>query len=171
MGQIAKKGAPWSTPGSIPPFFDRFEGASFMAENHLTTLDFYTREQTIASIERNVSAILNTRATLTLKDYALLKPGTLTYGYPELFGLCDFSFFSPENSTSWAKSSVYMENALRLFEPRLRNAKAVIQAFHQETQSLSVSIMADAKINNIVERLIFPTAIYNIPYNKARGAS
>lgn len=158
----------WKASGSASPFFDRFEGMTFMEENHLTSLTFYNREETIDSIVRNVNAIFNTRATLTASDYKKLDAAKLTYGYPDLFGLPDFSFFSPADSSTWSKSSCFMDTALRLFEPRLTHARTTIQSFDASTQTLLVTIQADVMMGSIVERMNFPIAVYNVPYNKVQ---
>jgi len=144
----------WSKAGALPPFFYRFQEDE---------TDFYGKPQLIQNIIYEISRLLNTRSSVSLEEYKTLDPDNLDHGVPGLYGLPDFSFFDGSNKISWPQISHFIETSLRLFEPRLKEAKVHLKEFLSDTQDLEMSISGTIRVGNIVEFISFPVSIQGLP--------
>lgn len=151
----------WSFDGALAPLFDRLtdENPKVHAENKVfVTLN---KQELLDSIRQEVENLLNTRCSLSLQEYKALKPDHRVYGIPELFGLSDFSAIDGENKTTWYKSAQLIENAIRIFEPRLIDVSVRIRNFDTNTQLLYVDIAGKYKIGKCIEHITFPISMQN----------
>lgn len=162
MGTIPQQ---WKNKGALAPLFDRLRDPNPL-EDEPEPLANYDQQQVLNSIQVELTKLLNTRCTLTKKEYDALNPATLQFGLTELYGLSDFSFFNPSAKTSWPQSAQLIKNAIRLFEPRLNDVVAEIRSFNPQRQEMYVDITANAIIGDYIIPVNFPVAITNIPINK-----
>ncbi len=122
------------------PLFDRIISEKETLKDRV----YLSAEELYASIAESLSNLLNTRAFIGEEDYTFLKPETLTYGVPVLYGLPDFSHYDPANKGSWQKLKRYMSNSIRLFESRLKLMDIEVQSFDVNSQTLSVVVRGKA---------------------------
>lgn len=160
----------WTTKGARAPLFDRLKNTTTWTHEEVDTPIEFTRDQVMASVIQEISSLLNTRAAISLKDYEFLDVDTRDSGWIQLYGLPDFSFFDGENKISWAKGNKIIENAIRLFEPRLRNPRALIKEFNQQSQELSVQISGDLVLSDQIEHVDFPMHLANISLNNTTNS-
>lgn len=155
----------WATKGALAPLFDRLKDTTAWTHEEIDIPVEFNRDQVLASVMQEISLLLNTRAAVSLKDYEYLKTDTRDSGWTQLYGLPDFSFFDGENKIAWTQGNKIIENAIRLFEPRLRNPRARIKEFSQQSQDLSVQISGDLVLSDQIEHVDFPMHLANISLN------
>ena len=144
--------------GAPAPLFDRL-----IDEDPETTTEYpvkknLNRFELIQSIEHEVSRILNTRATVKRAEYEDFSEDPLNFGLPEMFGLGDFSQYDATNQQEWPRIAELCEQAIKRYEPRIKNVSATVTAFDKKGQSLSITIHADFAMKEFQGELTFPTA-------------
>lgn len=145
--------------GAKPPLFDRLidEHPDQTSDApHTLTL---TRQQLIASIEKEVTQILNTRATAKNQDYEDLIQDPLSFGLPSLFGFQDFQSFDASNHSEWPKIAQLCQQAIINFEPRLSDVSVHVEGFKAAKQSLEIHITAYIHLEKFRELVQFPIAL------------
>ena len=143
--------------GAPVPLFDRLIDEDPENPGEHPARRYYTREELIQSIEREVGRILNTRITAKQTGYDDFSENRLNFGLPEMFGLPDFSRFDATSQTEWNKITQLCEEAITRFEPRIKNVAVAISGFDKKTQSLSLSLHADFAIREFQGEVTFPT--------------
>lgn len=142
---------PQKKPGVRAPLFDRLREGN--------PLQFYHKDDIMASIEREVALLLNTRTTLKRHEYDELAQDPLNFALPEMYGIPEFSMIDGTNSTQWRFIANTCARAIAYFEPRLKNVQVVVEGKDSQTQSLSLSINADLLTQALQEPVMFPVAL------------
>ncbi len=155
----------WTTKGAKAPLFDRLRESTTWTHEKIDVPIELDRDQVFDSVIHEISLLLNTRSSVTAEDYVTLKTDTRDSGWMQLYGLPDFSFFDAENKVSWAKGNKLIENAIRLFEPRLRNPCARIKEFNRQSQDLVVQLSGDLVLSNQIEHVDFPMHLTQLSLN------
>ena len=146
----------WESVGGAVPLFERLIDLEPDVAEEAKPLSFYNKEEVIASVIKEASALLNTRCKIPYKDYESLDPASLSYGVPQLYGLFDASYADPSRTQDRIKLCRFIANALRIFDPRLENVSVEIDRYDQLTQKAYLTISADLKMGNVVEAVSFP---------------
>jgi type VI secretion system protein ImpF len=139
--------------GVLAPFFDRCQQSE--------SPKVLNEEALIASIEENIQMLLNTRMALNKKNYLAMNPAGLTYGVPQLYGLPDFSWFDGARRDTWPQQATLIEQAIRLFEPRLQNPQVALKEFQEDKQKLWVHIRGTYHMDGVHKTLEFPLCMDN----------
>ncbi|MBW8310096.1 MAG: type VI secretion system baseplate subunit TssE [Candidatus Paracaedibacteraceae bacterium] len=145
--------------GAPIPLFEK------LIDNDRSTLEevppkrFYNRFELMQSIQLELSRILNTRANARKSEYDQLANDERNFGLPQLYGLADFSQYDATNKGHYARIARLCENAIRLFEPRLRNVTVTITEFDPKRSRLYAIIDAELNIKNFQEEVTFPLEI------------
>ncbi len=149
----------WTIVGTTAPLFDRLVDDDLNTFAEVVPFIKYNREETIASVMREATHLLNTRCKIPWKEYQALDPSTLEYGLPDLYGFPDQSYgdaSSPEGANKLAR---LMANSLKLFEPRLESVSVEISQYDPQTQNLYLQVHGMLKIGDVLEPISFPVAV------------
>ena len=71
----------------------------------------------------------------------------------------DHLWESPQDQTLWPAMEQYLQTYIAAFEPRLKNPKVSIEAFHPKDQVLEINIQGQLRFGKQVEVLTFPLAL------------
>jgi len=145
----------WFKPGAFNPLFDRLVDQQ-EGNNIPVTLN---KDQLKNSILKEIFLLFNTRCKLKVEDYKNQMTPDLTWGIPDLYGLPDFSGLDPADQSTWIMIQEAIQNALRIFESRLKNPQVIIQKFENSKQSLSVQVQGIMTFENLVEPIEFLTVL------------
>jgi type VI secretion system protein ImpF len=124
--------------GFTPGLFDRLLGVPVRggASAHMARMSVDELKDAVA---RDLEALLNTRSVIPdglLKDYPECSRSIVTYG------LSDFSDRSLSSPSDRAFICKCLERAIAQHEPRLRNAKALLEVREGKVNRLTFSITA-----------------------------
>lgn len=148
---------PKKIAGAPVPLFDRLIDDDPETVTEQPSKRYYNRAELIQSIEREVDRILNTRATVKRAEYEAFSEDALNFGLPEMFGLGDFSQYDATKQDEWPRIAELCEQAIRRYEPRIKNVAVTVTAFDNKAQSLGMAIHADFAIREFQGELTFPT--------------
>jgi type VI secretion system protein ImpF len=137
--------------GYTPGFFDRLLGTALRGAGSATVARM-SLEDFKDSVARDLEALLNTRS--------VIKQDALT-AYPEClhsivtYGLTDFADRSLSSPSDRAYICACLEQTIARHEPRLRNAKAVIEMRDGAVNRLKFSISAMLVVSKSEEAVNF----------------
>ena len=147
---------PKNQVGAKPPLFDRLiddNPEEKVDPSHKFSL---TPQQLIESIQREISAVLNTRLTAKNADYEDLSQDPLNFGLPSLFGFQDFQSFDASNSSQWGRICQLCQQAITTFEPRVTDVQVKIDQFNKLKQALEIQITGTIRLEKFREVVHFP---------------
>lgn len=143
--------------GILPPLFDRIVDDKSGADLGGKLLNDQELKE---SIIQELSLILNTRCTVRkviYEDHIEMIP---VFGFPDFFGLGDFSYFDGANAQEWPKAARFIETAIEAAEPRLRNIYVKVEKFESVDQKLFVSVSASMEENHLLKEIHFPLVLH-----------
>lgn len=149
----------WSTRGAIAPLFDRLSDFEPEIQEEASPFRLYDERDLRLSIQRECTRILNTRCTLTKKEYEALEPEAMEFPFPRFFGLPDTSIENPKDSLDAHRIIKTMAKAIEIFEPRLHNVRVAIKKYEEPRQVLYLTVEGDVTIGEIVKSVSFPVAL------------
>ena len=142
--------------GTLPPLFDRI----VQDENGVTLGNKLLNEQELKeSIIQELSLILNTRCTVRKVIYEGHMQMIPLFGFPDFFGLGDFSYFDGANAQEWPKAARLIETAIEAAEPRLQNIRVKIESFESVNQTLHIEVLASMEENHLLKEIHFPLSL------------
>lgn len=116
--------------GSSVPLFDRLSSLEGAVGNRNQLL---TPEQLEASIGRELSRLMNTRSRLSPTEFAASTGTTIDYGIP------DISALSPKSHTDLELLQSTIGQAVRYYEPRLKDV--TVKAFPADNPGAAASLV------------------------------
>jgi type VI secretion system lysozyme-like protein len=166
LGQILQNidSEPRKVPGSRMLLFDRLidEDETVQDTNAISSDGdgrFYDRPELVASIEREVFKLLNTRTVIKRDEYEILIQDEINFALPEMYGLPEFSLYEGANSMNWPLIIQHCQLIIGYYEPRLKNIQVIIDEFDQQQQTLTVHLTADLAVPEFTEEITFPLNI------------
>ena len=84
-----------------------------------------------------------------------------SHGIPGFYGIPDFSAHDGVSQAQWPKIEKICQQAIEIYEPRLKNVKVKIHDFVQNEQCLVLSISGRLTLKNYQEEVIFPLRIHS----------
>lgn len=150
--------------GVLAPLFDRIvdEKDGAIGNQFLNGIELQE------SIVEELSLILNTRCTVRKAIYRDHIQTIPLFGFPDFFGLGDFSNFDAANSQEWPTAARFIQTAIEAAEPRLRDVHVKIENFSQVDQKLSISVSAFIEESKLMKEIHFPLELHHSPQaNKA----
>ncbi|MCE9535052.1 MAG: type VI secretion system baseplate subunit TssE, partial [Nitrospirae bacterium] len=95
-----------------------------------------------ANVFRDLQSLLNSRQALTepLEEGAELRQSVIAFGLPDICNV------NPDNLDQQASIRAAVEEAIRLFEPRLSNIVVTTAGASQSDRSLRMTVKANLKI-------------------------
>jgi len=112
-----------------------------------------SREHLIESILSELSRVLNTRCSTTMADLEGRERHVANYGLP------DFTTLNPTSETDRQRLSRLIVEAVRAYEPRLRNPLVEVRADPANGRVLRVTLDGMLVIGNMSEPVSFPLVI------------
>lgn len=161
MAQALKKKKNQSK-GALAPLFDRLtdlDQGGIGEERPYHKLDFEGLKESVLS---EISLILNTRPTAKRQAEKNSKGHLSDYALPTFFGLGDFTWFEAGNDFYLHQVTRRVEEAIRYYEPRLKNPRIKVTKVDKTILGLRVDISGEIVIDDVRERLNFPMAIENL---------
>jgi type VI secretion system protein ImpF len=145
---------PKSFLGSKPLLFDRLINEDINEIYEPSDAVFLSLEKIKASIQTELTRLLNTRAKALDGEN-----DQISYGGPSFYGLPDINKYDVTNSQTWADVSLAIKQSIEHFEPRLRDVKITVDEFDHRSQILHVTIEGKLNIKKIKGEVTFNVAI------------
>ncbi len=131
-----------------------------------------TLEELKRSVARDLEALLNTCHGLqrevvdAIPRSAAIRHSLLTYGLP------DFTSFNRNNKNDWRVLCREIEEAVRIFEPRLDGISVTLETPQAEKLTLRFAIKASLLIEPLPENVVFNAAWqFEPPEAKEEGSA
>ena len=141
--------------GVLAPLFDRIVDE----KESVTGVQFLNAQQLQDSIVEGLSLILNTRCTVRKVIYKDHIQTLSLFGFPDFFGLGDFSNFDAADAGEWPTIALYLQTAIQAAEPRLREVYAKVETYNAVDQKLCVSVKALIEDGKLLKEIHFPLEI------------
>lgn len=145
--------------GAPIPLFDKLIDTDLSLNEEIPPKRFYNRFELMQSIQTELSRILNTRANAKKVDYDQLAAEPMNFALPQMYGLADFSQYDATSKGNYPRIAKLCENAIRIFEPRLKNAIVTITEFDNNKARLSAIIDAELNMKDFQGEVTFPMEI------------
>ena len=155
----APRSGRWESEGSFVPLFIKLQDLNPDENTESPPLRTFSVEDLQRSVITEIQNLLNTRVKLPKNFFETLIQDDSTKGFPELYGLPDFSFFDVTNQGTWENYAFLIKYAITRYEPRLTNIFVKLQHFDDATQTLSAAIKGDLLINNVVQSFSFSVTL------------
>lgn len=152
--------------GTLPPLFDRI----VEDKNGWVRDQLLNAKELQESIVNELSIILNTRCTVRKVIYQDHVQTIPLFGFPDFFGLSDFSNFDGSNAQEWPTVALFLETAIKAAEPRLIDIRVTIENYDPIDQRLYVSVSAFIKDSKLLKEIHFPLALNHSPHKEASKA-
>lgn len=147
---------PAKTKGDLAPLFDRIiDDPMGIATPKL----FLTPADLKLSIVNNIALVLNTRCTVKKVYYEDSMEALALFGFPDFFGLGDFSYFNASDTAEWPEIARFIELAIQVAEPRVEEIHVVVEAYDSSTQTLVTAVSATVKHSEEVKNIHFPLTL------------
>lgn len=137
------------------PLFDRLTDLDPLVPMEPKPLRGLTYSQLLDSIQRELSALLNTRCPIPLSELVERPRTVLDYG------LSDVTWAGPMAPEDRLMLQDAIEQTVAAFEPRLRNLRVRIGEYELQAGSLSCTVEADLYTETLREAVSFPVYIYS----------
>ena len=141
---------PRQVEAARPLLFERLTGiAGEDDDDRLEEGAHYDRDGLIASIERELGALFNTRAPVGAEVLAERRRTTIDYGIPDL------SHYAPGDVTARAELAAELQRAITAYEPRLLTPKVTVVPHPTRERQLIAAIEGNIQLDTIVEHVAF----------------
>jgi type VI secretion system lysozyme-like protein len=145
--------------GVSPPLFDRIVDEKNVEQGG----QLLNAQQLQDSIVYELSVILNTRCTLRKVIYQDHIQTIPLFGFPDFFGLGDFSNFDGDNPGEWPTAALFIETAIQAAEPRLKDIRVRVESYSRIEEMLFVTISAFIEDSHLLKEIHFPLALQHRP--------
>lgn len=149
----------WESEGSFVPLFIKLQDLNPEEKREVPPLCIFSKEDLQNSVFTEIENLLNTRVKLPKDLFESMIQDDSTRGFPELYGLPDFSFFDATNQATWENYASLIKFAINRYEPRLINVSVKIKRFDNDFQTLFASIEGDLLINNVPQSFSFSVTL------------
>lgn len=142
----------YGTPSESAPREPLFDRITEERSDRPRVHPVLTRDRLIASIQREIIHLLNTRRSSS----DMLDPAaatTLDYGIPS------FSFRSANSTEDLDQLAALLSNAISIFEPRLINPRVALEPDPNLPNSALGQITGSIRIGNAIEQFSFPIGL------------
>ena len=140
-------------PGSRALLFDRLFDLDLRQVEEAQPRRVLRRGQVVDSIRRELLRLLNTRCAETVERLGDEVRTVVNYGLP------DFITLSPGSERDRQRLARLIADAIRAYEPRLRNPVVVASAEPGRPGVLAIGVDGMLVIDNLAEPVSFPLVI------------
>lgn len=121
----------------------------------------YTRKDFEASIQREVSLILNTRERRIIR-HSNEHDDPYAEDLPGYFGLPDFASFDTTSELGRDHIALEVEKTIERYEPRLKDVEVHVLGYDRKKQSLSLTVGASLVAFPEDPKFVFPVNIEHL---------
>lgn len=150
---------PKRSQGAPIPLFEKLIDEDRGIPEEIPPKRYYNRFELMQSIQDELSRIINTRAGIKKDDYDQLAKSPKNFALPQMYGLSDFSQYDATARGSYPRIAKLCENAIRMYEPRLKNPVVTITGFDSNKAKLMAIIDAELNVTDFQEEVTFPLEI------------
>jgi type VI secretion system protein ImpF len=140
-------------PRSRVPLFGRLFDDEPRRREEAQPRRVLTREKAVESIRLELSRLLNTRCSATIEGLEGQERTVANYGLPDFFTL------SPTSETDRRRLARLIVEAVRAYEPRLRNPLVDVSADPRNSRVLRVTLDGMLVVGHLSEPVSFPMVI------------
>jgi len=144
---------PKRRPGTRLPLLDRLVDADPRHHEEVQPHRVLTGGEVQASVRRELARLLNTRCVETLDALGGQLRTVVNYGLPDFFTL------NPTSDGDRERLSRLIVEAVRAYEPRLRNPSATVAVDPQQPRALNIVLSGMLLLDNLLEPVSFPLVI------------
>jgi len=140
---------PRTVEATRPLLFERLAGDYADGAGRLPASELYGKPELLASIERELGHLFNTRAPVNVETLDRRRRSTIDYGIPDL------SLYGPGDGPARLTLAQQLTRAVAAYEPRLMEP-AVTIADHPDRERQLVAVIAGTiQLDRIIERVSF----------------
>ncbi|HJZ70592.1 MAG TPA: type VI secretion system baseplate subunit TssE [Vicinamibacterales bacterium] len=140
-------------PRSRAPLFNRLQDDEPKHREEAHPQRVLTRDRILESVRGELSRLLNTRCSDTLEGLQGQERTVANYGLPDFFTL------SPTNDTDRQRLARLIVEAVRAYEPRLRNPLVEVTPDTANGRALRVTLTGTLVVEQLTEPVSFPLVI------------
>ena len=140
-------------PRSRAPLFARLQDDEPRLREEAHPQRVLTRDRVIESVRGELSRLLNTRCSDTLDALQGQERTVANYGLPDFFTL------SPTNDGDRQRLARLIVEAVRAYEPRLRNPLVDVTPDRANGRALRVTVTGTLVVEQLTEPVSFPLVI------------
>jgi len=138
-------------PGGTVPLFDRLEDDDPTSDREEVCLRVYDRDEVLASIQRELDRLFNTRSNLPMSRWHLHQHTAIDYGLP------DYAHLSPRHGGHRDQMARIIEQAIADYEPRLREVRLTpLTSEAHQAHRFRFTLDGSMVIGDIVAPVSFP---------------
>ncbi len=130
--------------------FDRLVDLEPKSTEEFQPLRTFNRKDILASVRREVGALLNTRCPTPAHLLDERERTVIDYGMP------DFSTFYPQNPDDQKRLALIISRAISACEPRLQQVRATVEELVENKRALRIRIDAVLVLESVTEPVSFP---------------
>ncbi len=149
----------WTSLGGSVPLFDLLTTQLSTSSKTPAASRVFSKEELRASIIYEIQLLLNARVKIPLALYTQILETNHTTGFPELYGIPDFSAFDASDMGTWALYADYIKNAIITYEPRLINVDVTFEKFEASSQVILAYLSGDVIYQSMIEPFSFSVKI------------
>jgi type VI secretion system lysozyme-like protein len=144
---------PTRRPGTRLPLLDRLVDADPRHHEEAQPRRVLLGSEIQASIRRELARLLNTRCVETIDALGGQERTVVNYGLPDFFTL------NPTRDGDRDRLARLIVEAVRAYEPRLRNAAVSVAVDAEQPRALRIVLTATLALDNLLEPVSFPLVI------------
>ena len=130
--------------------FDRLVDHDPNSQTEKRPLRTMNKKELYASVNRELSRLLNTRCPFTTEVRQDRERSVIDYGVP------DFSSLTPQSIDDQKELGVYIKETIEIFEPRLKELRVHVDEYQKNRKALLIRIDGILTIDSIREPVSFP---------------
>ncbi len=138
-----------------PLLFERLTGTTGDDDATLEEGATYGRDELLASIERELGVLFNTRAPVAAEVLARRRRTTIDYGIPDL------SHYAPGDPSARDALAADLRSAIAAYEPRLLGPGVTVTQHPARERQLIAAVEGNIRLETIVEHVSFRIELPN----------
>ncbi len=144
---------PRKVDATRPLLFERLTGIAAGGDDAMAEGALYGKTGLMASIERELDALFNTRAPVAADVLDKRTRTTIDYGIPDL------SLYSVEDSDARSVLAAQLTRAVSAYEPRLHAPKVRVLPHPMRERQLIAAVEGTIRLDTLIEHVSFRIAL------------
>jgi type VI secretion system lysozyme-like protein len=144
---------PRQVEAARPLLFERLTGIAAGGEDAMADGALYGKAGLMASIERELDALFNTRAPVAANVLDQRQRTTIDYGIPDL------SLYAADDSDARTALAAQLAHAVTAYEPRLHDPKVRVLPHPARERQLIAAVEGTIRLDTLVEHVSFRIAL------------
>ena len=140
---------PRTVEATRPLLFERLAGDYPDMASRLPASELYGKPELLASIERELGHLFNTRAPVDVETLNRRRRSTIDYGVPDL------SIYRPGEGLARLSLAEQLTRAVAAYEPRLMEPSVAVAEHPDRERQLVAVVAGTIQLDRIIERVSF----------------